>query len=113
MVSEGRLGPCRPFSIFTLRVLSKDCLMKFDLNCPLTSTLDQRFQGAFKSKKPSTGRASEASEGEEPLVTVDHNLVLEPVRLHITLLCEDKCGSPIFYKSVSCAVSRKYVSKDK
>ena len=27
---------------------------------------------------------------EEPLVTVDHNLVLQPVRLYVTLLCEDK-----------------------
>ena len=26
-------------------------------------TLDQRFQGAFKAKQPSAGRASEASEG--------------------------------------------------
>ena len=31
---EGRLGPCRPFSTFTLHLLLKDCLMKFDSNCP-------------------------------------------------------------------------------
>ena len=33
--------------------------------------------------------------GEEPLVTLDHNLVLEPVRLHVKLLCQDKRGAPI------------------
>ena len=58
-------------------------------------TLDQGFQRAFKAKQPSAGRGSEASEGEEPLVTLDHNLVLEPVRLHVKLLCQDKRGAPI------------------
>ena len=44
------------------------------------------------------GDAKESSpqaKGEEPLVTLDHNLVLEPVRLHVKLLCQDKRGAPI------------------
>ena len=60
-----------------------------------SDTLDQRFQGAFKSKKPSQDERAKRAKAEEPLVTLDHSLVLEPVRLHVKLFCEDKRGPPI------------------
>ena len=62
------------------------------------------------SRKSSAGRASEwggTSGHHRP------NLVLYPVRLHVTLLFEDKRGGQFNYKSVSHAVSRKHVSNDK
>ena len=47
-----------------------------------------------QNSRPQDERAKRAK-GEEPLVTLDHNLVLEPVRLHVKLLCQDKRGGPI------------------
>ena len=48
-----------------------------------------------QNSRPQDGRAKRAK-GEEPLVTLDHDLVLEPVRLHVKLLCQDKRGAPIW-----------------
>ena len=47
-----------------------------------------------QNSRPQDERAKRAK-AEEPLVTLDHNLVLEPVRLHVKLLCQDKRGAPI------------------
>ena len=50
----------------------------------------------FKERSSQNSRPqNERAKGEEPLVTQDHNLVLEPVGLHVKLLCEDKRGAPI------------------
>ena len=83
-----------------------------------SSTMDQRFQGALKSKKPSAGRASEASERSERR---GRNLWSPWTKTSFSSLSD--CMSHCFvktsvarqfnYNSVSCAVSRKHVSKDK
>ena len=65
-----------------------------------------------QNSRPQDERAKRAK-GEEPLVTLDHNLVLEPVRLHVKLLCQDKRAAQFDYKNVSCALRRKPGGKDK
>ena len=40
-------------------------------------------------------KRAKRAKGEEPLVILDDNVVLEPVRLHVKLHCEDKRGESI------------------
>ena len=61
--------------------------------CTLDQSSKERSRSSQNSR-PQDERAKRAK-GEEPLVTLDHNLVLEPVRLHVKLLCQDKRGAPI------------------
>ena len=63
-----------------------------------TRCLDRNYPGSEVSRSVQVQKAvrrDERAKGEEPLVTVNHNLVLEPVGLYIKLLCEDKRGAPI------------------
>ena len=53
------------------------------------------IRGSKERSRQNSRPQDERAKGEEPLVTLDHNLVLEPVRLHIKLLCQDKRGAPI------------------
>ena len=71
----------------TVKILSSEEIIHLELKS-LCSTDKER---SSPKSRPQDERAKRA----EPLVTVDHNFVLEPVRLHSTLLCEDKHGAPI------------------
>ena len=54
------------------------------------------IRGSKERSRQNSRPQDERAKGEEPLVTLDHNLVLEPVRLHVELLCQDKRGAPIW-----------------
>ena len=67
-------------------------------NDPFKDEVAQELPWIRGSKERSSQNShpqDERAKGEEPLVTLDHNLVLEPVRLHVKLLCQDKRGAPI------------------
>ena len=53
------------------------------------------IRGSKERSSQNSHSQDERAKGEEPLVTLDHNLVLKPVRLHVKLLCQDKRGAPI------------------
>ena len=74
--------------------LSSMFILRADASVPWIRGSKERSRWSQNSR-PQDERAKRAK-GEEPMVTLDHNLVLEPVRLHVKLLCQDKRGAPIW-----------------
>ena len=77
-------------------------------------TLSPRMLQSYKRAGSAPGTDIRQNDLNEILLTIlDHNLVLEPVRLHVKLLVKTSVAPQFDYKNVSCTLRRKPAGKDK